>query len=1438
MSLRNPVAAIIVRVGIITCLCASGAIADEPCSGLSLPAFVPVDRSEFTVDRSRVMATSEIARQRPISAVDVHRTSNIDTHSLHEPTILEISPDSPTTVRLANDAVVVRNLNHDEISVTSETDGPRVIVASTHNNILMAASTSTLARDITIRPLCRNALVEMAAADQRDDAVVDIPVPTESADLNFPQMLRTLTVTVRAPESPQMSPRFEVCSPARRHCLTVIADGEGEKTLTITEALAGWPIANLRLLGAARLVQASGALRPKTNEVCGFGHVGYQTRGNDYPIGSDQRRIERKYPTWVMWNTQQPFRMRVVDWTCSGMSADIDARTIIVEDDGTYGDDAIGTRIIDLASLSCASSTDWSFDWFDFGPPNDGFDGPNDDVEIQETVQFYRAGGIPSGPTYYFSLPVREDDSAEENDTLATAKTVLVGSSNEGLLMNDAADWFKVSTPGRGTLDVDLTYDPNDFLGDNFELGNLIVSLHNSSGTSLSSGSCSASTGLVNAATYYIKVVGNPQAYTLNVSWTPAPTCYTLNKSHSGSGSNPAADPLNSSGCSSGQYISDETINLTASPSSGYQVSGWSGTNDDGSTSNTNSVTMPPNNHTVTVYYSAIPPTCYTLTPSHSGGGGNPSFNPSSSTGCASGRYVANEYVTLTASPSPGYHVSGWSGTNDDSSTSNSNAVWMPANDHTVSVNYSVIPPTCYPLVRNHSGQGSDPSPSPAQSAGCAANYYAPGEYVSLTATPDAGWHVTHWSGTDDDFSTATTNAFTMPADSHTVSVTYEVIPATCYSLTASHFGQGSDPGASPQNSTGCSTGRYTASEVIDLTASPSPGWTVYQWAGTDNDASTSNDNTVTMPAADRAVSVTYTQPTTVCYTLTPTHTGQGGDPTPTPPNSAGCSAGQYVAGEPIDLSASPATGWSVASWAGTNNDSSTSTTNSVTMPSADRSVTVNYVGTGVTRIYNGVAVTNLADSAAEFKKFVITVPPGATNLVINISGGTGDADLYVRQGAEPTLSTWTCRPYLSGNSETCTFSSPAAAEWYIGLYTYSPYAGVTLLATYSGGTLGAMYRFDEATGTSASDSTGNGNAATIAGATHVTAFAGNGLHFAGGLDHVSLPQSVFNGFGNTAYFEARVRPNAYPTYPSSSTVFRKRADYNDWGVELDALGQVLVYLYDASHADGISVLGGTAPLNEWTKIAVWYDGVAMHLYINETDVVTYTKSITIDWPGNYFQTEIGNNTHDGSGYAFVGDIDEVFISTSPRPALSAPTGFTITRVDPIPLAPGTKGFYVQWNVVAGSEGYDLEIDGNVYRQNAPGGYWIGFEPAGWVARVRSTRTGSPASAWSNRDIAAGMPFTQDPLPAGAPITAGRLNEVRAAVNLIRTAGGLAEWSFANTVAAGSVVLAADLNDTFTAINQTRITFGMGSISLSEAIQAGTTRIRHDHLQQLRDGLK
>ncbi|HVE72875.1 MAG TPA: M4 family metallopeptidase [Thermoanaerobaculia bacterium] len=124
--------------------------------------------------------------------------------------------------------------------------------------------------------------------------------------------------------------------------------------------------------------------------------------------------------------------------------------------------------------------------------------------------------------------------------------------------------------------------------------------------------------------------------------------------------------------------------------------------------------------------------------------------------------------------------------------------------------------------------------------------------------------------------------------------------------------------------------------------------------------------------------------------------------------------------------------------------------------------------GGGTTTLTNGVAVTNIGASTGAWKHYKISVPSGQSKLEIIQSGGTGDADLYVRLGAQPTSSSYNYRPYLNGNNETVTVTNPSAGDWYISIYAYSTYSGVSLKATYSTTTSGCTNATGSLSGTGA----------------------------------------------------------------------------------------------------------------------------------------------------------------------------------------------------------------------------------------------------------------------------------------------------------------------------------------------------------------------------------
>jgi vibriolysin len=101
--------------------------------------------------------------------------------------------------------------------------------------------------------------------------------------------------------------------------------------------------------------------------------------------------------------------------------------------------------------------------------------------------------------------------------------------------------------------------------------------------------------------------------------------------------------------------------------------------------------------------------------------------------------------------------------------------------------------------------------------------------------------------------------------------------------------------------------------------------------------------------------------------------------------------------------------------------------------------------------IGKGVPV-NVEGAKGSKTYFDFDLPEGAYDLQVTLAGGTGDADLYVRYANAPTTSLYDCRPYKSGNNETCTFAAPSNGKWYVMLNGYSAYSGATLTVTWKGG--------------------------------------------------------------------------------------------------------------------------------------------------------------------------------------------------------------------------------------------------------------------------------------------------------------------------------------------------------------------------------------------------
>ena len=99
----------------------------------------------------------------------------------------------------------------------------------------------------------------------------------------------------------------------------------------------------------------------------------------------------------------------------------------------------------------------------------------------------------------------------------------------------------------------------------------------------------------------------------------------------------------------------------------------------------------------------------------------------------------------------------------------------------------------------------------------------------------------------------------------------------------------------------------------------------------------------------------------------------------------------------------------------------------------------------GVTPLISKVDIYEGVGNKPRWKLYKFTVPQGSVNFKASISGGTGNADMYVRQGRWPLPWRNDCAPKLSGNEETCEFENPQAGTWYVWIKGKWRYRDVTL---------------------------------------------------------------------------------------------------------------------------------------------------------------------------------------------------------------------------------------------------------------------------------------------------------------------------------------------------------------------------------------------------------
>jgi PKD repeat protein len=267
------------------------------------------------------------------------------------------------------------------------------------------------------------------------------------------------------------------------------------------------------------------------------------------------------------------------------------------------------------------------------------------------------------------------------------------------------------------------------------------------------------------------------------------------------------------------------------------------------------------------------------------------------------------------------------------------------------------------------------------------------------------------------------------------------------------------------------------------------------------------------------------------------------------------------------------------------------------------------------------IALASVPPGASLLLNGVPVVPPFQASVIADSNNSLGAPSPQILGGATYAFESWS-----DGGAQNHNLTASASASYTASFEETAGASGPV-----------AAYGFEEPSGSTASDSSGNGHDGAISGATRtVDGRHGSALSFDGINDLVTISDSNLLDITGAFTLESWV----YLTPPVSGyeTVILK-----------EQAGSLLYSLY-ASAPGGrpaaelwtqgtFHVLNGTVPIsaNVWTHVATTWDGNVMRLFINGAQNATHSVSGII--PTSSLPLRLGGNSF---GEYFRGRMDEV----------------------------------------------------------------------------------------------------------------------------------------------------------------------------------------------------
>lgn len=384
-------------------------------------------------------------------------------------------------------------------------------------------------------------------------------------------------------------------------------------------------------------------------------------------------------------------------------------------------------------------------------------------------------------------------------------------------------------------------------------------------------------------------------------------------------------------------YSHGEQVTLTATViAPGFNFAGWSGSGVSG-TESEKTVTVTQNMNITATFAQSFTVT----TGVNPAGGGTVNLNPPGPS------YTPGTEVTVTAVANSGYTFTGWGG---DLSGSN------PSETITVNGNMNVVANFGQPQFTFNATSAGNGTVGWTPKK----DFYAEGEEITVTATPDTGYAFGGWTGG----LTSTINPLQFSITGNT-SVVANFVTTQLYVLSVSVPGGG---GTVTQNPPGPS---YPGGSIVTLTAVPNAGKRFVQWGG---DASGTNPVTQITMTGNKSVTATFDddgEPLTI--TISPSG---GGTVTKSPNQNF------YLPGTQVTLTALPALGWTFANWSGDASGTNLTTVVTIGADGADVTATFSPPSTftlTTSVVGNGTIKINPEKSEYDFgEKVKLTAEPGS----------------------------------------------------------------------------------------------------------------------------------------------------------------------------------------------------------------------------------------------------------------------------------------------------------------------------------------------------------------------------------------------------------------------------------------------------------------------------